>query len=148
MRDLGEATSTQGWAAPGGSAARNIQLGRSRPPTFSKLICPECPAPLGPALTLEQLRKKLGLGPFPGNLELVVFVTCTTMSFTRTWPVTPSAAAALNRADLPGARSGVVAVELGAEPTVSPHGQYSYFLVISEAKVEKVAPSLTPSPLT
>ena len=40
---------------------------------------------LGTELTLEELRKKLDLGPFPGDLELVVFVSGTVMSFSRTW---------------------------------------------------------------
>eukprot|EP00198_Chlamydomonas_reinhardtii_P006139 XP_001695475.1 predicted protein [Chlamydomonas reinhardtii] len=96
---------------------------------------------LGPELTLEQLGEKLGLGPFPGDLELVVLVSGTIMPFSRMWPVTPSAAAALNRAvaGLPGARSGVMAVELGAGPTGPPHGQYAYVLMMSAVEVAEVA---------
>ena len=63
---------------------------------------------LGTELTLAELRKKLDLEPFPGDLELVVFVSGTVMSFTWTWPVTPSAgpqrSTALPTADTPRRR--------------------------------------------
>ncbi|KAG2451817.1 hypothetical protein HYH02_003593 [Chlamydomonas schloesseri] len=101
-----------------------------------------CAAALHSADTgaVEQLGEKLDLGPFPGDLELVAFVSVSVVPFERTWPVVPSAAAAMNRAvaGLPGARCGVMAVELGSEPTAPPHCQYGYFSVISDAKLENM----------
>ncbi len=93
---------------------------------------------LGTDLTLEGLGEQLEIGPFPGDLDLVVQVSGSTMCFSRGWPLTPAAAAAINQAaaSLPGARWGVIASELGYDHTAPMHGQYAYIFMMSAAEVE------------
>ncbi len=95
----------------------------------------------GRKLTLGQLGEQLGMGAFPGDLDLVALVSGTAMAFTRSWPVTPSTADALNTAvaGLPGARAGFMAIEIGAGTKAPPHAQYAYFLMLSEAEVAAAA---------
>lgn len=78
-----------------------------------------------------------GMGPFPGDLELVVLLSGTVMQHTRGWPLTPWVAMAINRAvaSQAGALWGVITSELGTDHTVPIHGQYAYLFVLSAEAV-------------
>ncbi len=70
---------------------------------------------LGKKLALGELGEKLGMDPFPGNLERVVLVSGSIVPFNRTSPLTPAAAMAINEA----VASGDVRLNGTMEPLTS-----------------------------